>query len=407
MAMKTLRHAIAVFGLAGVLLADVAAAIQVPAGTQLSVRLKTKVASNLSKPKDPVEAVLIAPVLVGEQIGIPDGSTLRGEVVEAKPVTKPEDRAVLSIQFTQLQDPSGTKAKISSRMVQVDNARESLDTTGRIQGILGSETLSARMDKGLEKLGNRSKGLADILQLAKGALVGEADPEIVYEPGVEMTVELTKPLNWEPGDRRGPALDPIPDQDALAQLVNRQPFQTTAANPPHPSDLTNLMFIGTAEQVEQAFQAAGWSRAAQLNSQSGMETLRAIADMRGYKEAPMSLLLLEGQKPDFDFQKGNNTFAMRHHLRIWKRPDEYQGKPVWVCAATHDIGIAFSEENRTFIHKIDSQIDRERAKVVSDLMFTGLVRSLALVERPAVPKQSMNATGDKLLTDGRMAVLIF
>ena len=29
----------------------------------------------------------------------------------------------------------------------------------------------------------------------------------------------------------------------------------------------------------------------------------------------------------------------------------------WVCAATHDIGIEFSEENRTFIHKIDPRID--------------------------------------------------
>ena len=30
----------------------------------------------------------------------------------------------------------------------------------------------------------------------------------------------------------------------------------------------------------------------------------------------------------------------------------------------------------------------------------------ALVDRPKVPTESMNATGDKLLTDGRMAVLV-
>jgi hypothetical protein len=120
----------------------------------------------------------------------------------------------------------------------------------------------------------------------------------------------------------------------------------------------------------------------------------------------MSILLLEGKPPVLTFQKQNNTFAQRHHLRIWRRPDTFQGKPVWVCAATHDIGIEFSPENRTFIHKIDSYIDRERAKVVSDLLFTSLVRGLALVEREAVPKQSMNATGDKLETDGAMAVLL-
>jgi hypothetical protein len=69
-------------------------------------------------------------------------------------------------------------------------------------------------------------------------------------------------------------------------------------------------------------------------------------------------------------------------------------------------GIDFSEQNRTFIHKIDSQIDRERAKVVNDLLFTGHVRSVALVERPAVPQNGQNATGDNIVTDGKMAVLV-
>src|SRR5262249_28608446 len=102
-----------------------------------------------------------------------------------------------------------------------------------------------------------------------------------------------------------------------------------------------------------------------------------------------------------------NTFSQRHHLRIWRRPGSFHGQPVWVCAATHDTGIDFSAEDHTFIHKVDSQIDRERAKVMDDLLLTGEVRSFALVARPAVPRESANATGDKLLTDGKMAVILF
>ncbi len=68
----------------------------------------------------------------------------------------------------------------------------------------------------------------------------------------------------------------------------------------------------------------------------------------------MSVLLLEGQPPDLAYQKGNNTFAQRHHLRIFRRPGTFDGKPVWVCSSTHDIGIDYSERDRTFIHKIDS-----------------------------------------------------
>ncbi len=79
---------------------------------------------------------------------------------------------------------------------------------------------------------------------------------------------------------------------------------------------------------------------------------------------------------------------------------------VWAVAATHDVGINFSEENRTFIHRIDSSIDSERAKVVNDLLFTGRVRSMELIDRPGVPKQGENATGDQLETDGKIAVLV-
>ena len=121
----------------------------------------------------------------------------------------------------------------------------------------------------------------------------------------------------------------------------------------------------------------------------------------------MSILLLDGQPPDLAYQKGNNTFAQRHHLRIFRRPGTFAGKPIWVCSSTHDTGIDFSERDRTFIHKVDSEIDKERAKVVSDLIYTGAVKSLALVDRPEVPTAVTNATGDALRTDGRMAVILF
>jgi hypothetical protein len=44
---------------------------------------------------------------------------------------------------------------------------------------------------------------------------------------------------------------------------------------------------------------------------------------------------------------------------------------------------------------------------VNDLLFTGKVHGLALVERTGIPKDATNATGDKLVTDGKIAVLEF
>ncbi len=382
-----------------------AGAAQVPAGGELEIRLKTKVSSKTSKPKDAVEAALIRAVVIEDQIALPAGLALRGEVREVKASTKPEERAELLLVFSELKDAGGKNAALSAEVAEVDNARETVGEKGRIVGILASETITARLDQAFEKLAQYWAWLAQLLGKAKSAVLKEADPDIVYEPGVEMTLKLASPLDWT-GSTEGPRVEVFADQEEVARLAAAQPFQTVAEKPPKPSDITNLMFIGTAEEVKAAFVAAGWNTAAELNAKSGLETFRAVAENRGYKEAPMSVLLLEGAKAEMDLQKQNNTFAKRHHLRVWRRPVSYLGKPVWVSAATHDVGIEFSPENRTFIHKIDSKIDRERAKVVSDLLFAGHVKALALVDRPDVPRETRNATGDAVATDGMMAVML-
>lgn len=384
-----------------------AAPVTVPTGTELFVRLKTKVASNVSKAKDPVEAEVIAPVVIAGEFVIPAGAPVRGTVQEAKASTKPDERAVLQIAFTEI-EVAGKKATLAAKVTGIDNARETVTDTGEIQGILASESISSRIDQGIGKVADRFAGFAEVLGVAKGAILKTTESEIAYEPGVEIDLALTAPLTLETAGGAGPAakLAEITD-DSLIELAATQPFQTTAQKPPKPSDMTNIMLVGTQEQVEAAFKAAGWYTAAALSTQSKLETFRAIAEQRGYNEAPVSILLLEGNPPDMVFQKQNNTFAKRHHLRVWKRPVTWQGKPVWVVAATHDTGIEFSQQNRTFIHKIDTQIDRERAKVVNDLVYTGKVKALALVDRPNVPKKSQNATGDALETDGHIAVLLF
>lgn len=381
--------------------------LRMPVGSEIQIRLKTKVATTTSKPKDLVEAVVIAPVMVEGQFAIPAGAVVRGDVEKATQSTKPDERSSLLLAFNEI-EIGGAKLKLAARVASVENARESVDEQGQITGIVASETISGRLDAGLNKLAERSSGFADILNTVKKAVLKEPESDITYDAGVEMALTLTAPLDLKAASGPGPAakLKPIPGENSLIDLVARQPFQTVAQKPPKPSDITNIMLVGTLEEVQQAFKDAGWSNAGALTTEAKLETFRAIAEQRGYKEAPVSILLLEGRPPDLVFEKINNTFARRHHLRVWKRPETFEGKPVWVVAATHDTGIDFSEQNRTFIHKIDSQIDGERAKVVNDLLFTGRVRSVALVDRPAVPQHGQNATGDSVETDGKMAILV-
>jgi len=392
------------FGI-GFLLAGAMFAVEVPSGTKVEIRLSTAVNSAKGTVEQAFDAVVIAPVVLRGQIVIASGVRVRGRVKEVKAAVNPDDQAVLGLVFDQISDTRGRKANLAARVVGVDNARESVDKDGRILGIIASQTGSGRLDQGINKVSEKNSALGDLLGTIKQAVLKPTDGNIDYEPGVEMTIELTKPLAWT-GDTKSPSVGPV-EPNGLAAFVNGQPFRTRAAKSLKESDVTNIMFLGNRDDLGNAFQAAGWSAADQLNAKSKLETFRAMTEQRGYKEAPVSVLYLDGQPPDLVFQKQNDTFNLRHHLRIWQRPERFHGQEVWVCSATHDTGIDFSEENRTFVHTVDGQIDRERAKVVNDLLFTGRVKGLSLVDRPAVPRSLFNATGDKIETDGRMAVVGF
>ena len=382
------------------------AATQIPVGTQIQIRLTTAVKSASAKVGDPVEAVVIAPVVANGQIAMAAGATLKGHMKEVVAAVQASDQAVLDLAFEQVSDSTGAKAAIAAKVASLDNARESVDSNGRILGIIASQTGAGRLDQGITKVSQKYQGLADLLNTVKDTVLKEPDANIDFEPGAEMALELTKPLDWA-GSASSPDVAAIEPQDELFRLVNAQPARTMAEKPSKPSDMTNLMFLGSLQQIEDAFQKAGWHAAAALNAQSKLETFRAMAEMRGYSEAPVSTLLLDGRAPDIAMEKETDTFSARHHLRIWHRPGQFQGQDIWVCSSTHDIGIDFSETTHNFTHKVDVEIDHERAKVVNDLLFTGMVRGLSLVDRPEAPTAFSNATGDNLKTDGAMAVIRF
>src|SRR3984885_13556578 len=383
-----------------------AAAARIPPGAKIQIRLTTEINTSTAKVGEAFQGLVIAPVVVAGRVAMAAGAMLGGRVKEVTAAVNPDDQAVLALAFDEIRDAGGKRAGLAAKLSAVDNARESLDADGRIQGIVASKTGSGRLDQGINKISEKYPSFAELLGTMKQVVLKDADANIDYKAGVEMTIELTKPLDWM-GAVKIPDIASIEPADLLFRLVNREPFRTAPQKDQSPSDITSIMFLGARQQIEDAFQKAGWSPAAKLSDQSKLETFRAMAEMRGYQEAPVSVLLLDGRAPDLLFEKTNDTFAARHHLRIWQRPGTFNGQDIWVCAATHDTGISFSEQDRTFIHKIDPQVDLERAKVVNDLLLTGLVRALALVDRNPLPQDMHNATGDALKTDGAMAIVQF
>jgi len=77
-----------------------------------------------------VTATLIAPVRVDDQPVVPSGWTLRGRVAAVGRASQQDARPMLHLGSFELSDGEGRGVPIAARVVQVDNARETVDAEG-------------------------------------------------------------------------------------------------------------------------------------------------------------------------------------------------------------------------------------------------------------------------------------
>ncbi len=142
-----------------------------------------------------------------------------------------------------------------------------------------------------------------------------------------------------------------------------------------------------------------------LTKATGWKTFRAVGEALPYPEAPMSRQLLDENPPDYKLSKTINDYSQRHHARLFGQQEQFRGRPVHAGSATHDVAVDFLFKRLKLTPLVDEEIDRERAKIVNDLVATGCADAAELIDRPWVPREQVNPSGQKLRTDGRIAVL--
>jgi opacity protein-like surface antigen len=382
----------------------------IPAGTPLEIRIQQPISSYSTPAGTKITGVLVSPVNEGGSIQIPLGTTIQGSVAAVRKVGigVVHETAEIELSFDHLVLADGSSVPIQVHITEVENARESINKKGRIQGIRSTSTLSNRTSGIVGSLAFGDPIAAIFTTAGSACVLRFSEPEITLPAGTEMLAELSAPLNLPAAQARTvPPIVATPEErEALSVMVHNLHFRTyTEGSKEKPSDLTNLAFIGSATALTRAFAASGWVIVDSLTAETTYSTIRSVAENQGYRQAPMSILLLDGNAPNYSYAKTLNTFSKRHHLRIWTTTQTWNGQPVWTSSSTHDIGIGFSKSQKTFIHLIDSHIDNERAKVVNDLIYTGCVSGVQLVTRPWLPANPKNGTGEELITDGRIAVL--
>ena len=378
-------------------------------GEILHLRLLTRLSSRQARPGVPFSAFVTRPLLLHDEAAVPVGTRLEGSVAAARQVGLgfQHERARIALDFHRLIFPDGAIVPLHASLAGVDNAREEVDAAGRIRGIRSTHSLGDRMNVRLGGFRLTTLPIAyrslvasyplEFLPLwfANAMIFGLTDPEIEFPAGSEFQIRLREP--WPYAERfpvyRGERPERLRTDPALTALVESLPALSRFEKSGLEADPVNVVLVGSPAA---AFRAAGWKGADERRRGSCFRAMRAIATEAPYGTGPMNTLLLQDRRPDGEWQKGLNTYNKRHHLRAWAAHELWDGDPLWLLAATHDIGL--NVRGGALTHEIDQRIDREREKVVADLLLTGCVDAVTYVHRPIAGRRLW-------VTDGRVAVV--
>jgi len=175
----------------------------------------------------------------------------------------------------------------------------------------------------------------------------------------------------------------------------------------NPGDMVNFALVGTKEQVQAAFKAAGWITVDKTVQDAILNGLMKTLSHEAYTAMPMSTLYLFGRPQDLSLARADPLLvaAERHHLRVWQSDETVDGRLLWVGSATHDIGFEKDQRNGHVTHKIDPEIDKERDYLLQSFDAAGAFSSAAYLT-PANPLlDARTATGGSFRSDGRIVVM--
>ena len=346
-------------------------------------------------------AIVIAPVHVDDRLLIAPGTKAFGHVLHAG--RDSATRAILELAFDSVV-MAGASVPIAVRVTAVDNARESVDSAGRIVGSAAMHYVRSKRTWSMVALGLVHPVAAAALWSASTLGVHERDARIRLPAGTDVITTLTRDVAVRRAAPRETWTAVLP-ADSLNRLVYAWPVHATADRGTVSADPVNIALIGDSALVVRAFRAAGWDAAAHMGMKADFATFLRASANRGYANQPVSTLLLDGRAPDLVFERVTNTMAKRHHIRLWRWTDRIDGTSVWLAGASHDIGIEYLKDRRRFTHRVDPAIDAERDKVANDLWAADCVSQRSDVARTLPTGLRVNVGRDSVTTDGTLIIM--
>ncbi len=170
-------------------------------------------------------------------------------------------------------------------------------------------------------------------------------------------------------------------------------------------DIMNLILIAQKEDLERAFEQAGWVRVDK--SKPSVIFWHLLCQRTHYTKLPMAKYYVFGRVQDYSYAMPDPASILnrRHHLRIWRTDYEVDGKPIWVGAATHDVAIVIEKRRVRFDHRIDPQVDAERDFIAGNLAQTLLVTHKEYLASADPVFEAQTTRGQTYYSDSRMVLL--
>jgi LssY-like putative type I secretion system component LssY len=379
---------------------------QVPAGQTFRIRLLQPVATYSSKPGTIIRGFIIESPSCEGSATLPTGTLVEGHIVSVQKVGMGfrHETAKLQLEFDSVIQ-NGFPTKIQTQVLAVDNAREKVKD-GVIRGNRSTKTLHGFVGNTFGYVMMWHPETFWVVPAARATFAVLPEPELYYPAGTDLVLQFSAPMQLDANANPAPQnwqLDPS-EMSVLDQQVLSLPERTSTAKGV-PADVVNLAFIGSQDQLESAFETAGWLSSDAPSTRNGAHMFRALISSNGYPHGPISEQLFDGRDYDFGWQKGLNCVVRRDHLRVWSDTLTWQGRDIWVGASTRDVGVRFSIWNKELTHRVEADIDVERERVVRDLGLAGCIESVHVAPRPGMPANLSNSTGDHLHTDGAVAVI--
>ena len=377
----------------------------IPAGREFWIRLANPVSTYSSKQGAAIQAMIIASPTCDDAPVFRAGTRLQGRITHVRRVGLGlwHASSAVTIDFDTVLAGEQSLA-VKTEIEEVSNARETAKR-GVIQGVGGRATPQQVMTTRLLHLPFWNSEAYWIFLLRRGAFPFSPEPEIYLPVGTDLRVRLMAPLELPDGmleTRQDENTNDLEiDADIREKLLAMPSRSLTRAG--RPSDIVNLAFIGSRQQIETAFHAAGWTYGDSVSTWSVLREMRAFSSLNSYTHLPISNQWLAGKASDIRLQKSFDSYQKREHIRIWN--EDGLERDLWVSGAIRETGATWSLRTGRFIHHVDADLDAERGKVVRDLTLSGCVANVHLLQREESPEREKNASGDVLWTDGGIAVI--